>query len=141
MPRKRDAYLDYLARVPMFSACSKKELQAIAKRTTDVTFGEGHEIVQEGRQGYEFFVITDGRVKVSRNQRKVAELGPGDFFGELSLLDRAPRSATVTALTPVEAVVLVSQEFDSLITEAPSVTRKLLQGLAQRLREVDRTVG
>jgi len=135
---RSDAYLDHLARVPMFSACGADELRAVARRSTDVTFAAGEVLVREGEPGYEAFVIVDGAVRVERGGEEIAVLGPGDFFGELALLDRSPRTATVTTIAPTEAVVLTLQEFDALLEEAPSITRKLLQGLARRLAEVDR---
>lgn len=136
MPRS-DAYLDHLARVPMFSACSRQELQAIARRSTDVSFPAGEVLLREGEPGYEAFVIVDGAVQISRGGQEVAVLGAGDFFGELALLDRSPRTATVTTVAPTEAVVLTLQEFDALLEEAPTLARKILQGLARRLTEVD----
>ena len=135
---RSDAYLDHLARVPMFSACGTDELRAVARRSTDVSFPAGEVLLREGEPGYEAFVIVDGAVRVERGGEEVAVLGPGDFFGELALLDRSPRTATVTTIAPTEAVVLTLQEFDALLEEAPSITRKLLQGLARRLAEVDR---
>lgn len=136
---KRNAYLEYLARVPMFSACTDKELEAIARRTTDVSLPAGEVVIHEGRIGYEFFVLVDGEVRVTRGEHELAKLGPGDFFGELALLERSPRTATVTTLTPIEAVVLTAQEFDAFLEEAPSVARTILQGVARRLRELDET--
>ena len=135
---RSDAYLEHLARVPMFSACSTDELRAVARRSTDVSFPAGEVLLREGEHGYEAFVIVDGAVRVERAGQEVAVLGAGDFFGELALLDRSPRTATVTTIAPTEAVVLTLQEFDALLEEAPSITRKLLQGLARRLAEVDR---
>lgn len=135
---KRDAYLEHLGRVPLFAACTKRELQAVARRSTDVRFGAGHRLVEEGERGYEFFVLVEGTVRVTRRGRKVADLGPGDFFGELALLDHGERTATVTSATPVEAVVLTSQEFDAVLRDVPTLSRRILQGLAGRLRAVDR---
>jgi CRP/FNR family transcriptional regulator, cyclic AMP receptor protein len=134
---KRNTYTEHLARVPIFSACTKRELELIARRGTDIVFDAGAQVVREGSQGYEFFVIVDGKASVSRAGRQVATLGPGDFFGELSLLDRTPRNATVTADTRLETVVVSSQEFRSLLEEAPGLTYKLLAGMARRLRDLD----
>jgi trk system potassium uptake protein TrkA len=88
----------------------------------------------------EFFVIVAGRAKVSRKGRKVGEIGPGGFFGELSLLIDADRNATVTALTPMEAIVLSRREFDAALAAAPRMTRKIMQGMAARLAEFDSKV-
>jgi CRP/FNR family transcriptional regulator, cyclic AMP receptor protein len=134
---RRDAFLDHLAQVPLFSALSKKDLGLIAKSAEDVKVDAGKVLVTEGSAGAEFFVIMDGKARVTRRGRKVAELGPGDFFGELALLDRAPRNATVVAETPMEVLVLGQREFGGLIDEVPGLAHKLLAGLARRLREAD----
>lgn len=97
----------------------------------------GRVLVSEGSSGSEFFVILEGTAKVSRRGRKVATLGPGAAFGELALLDKAPRNATVTAETDMELVVLGQREFGGVIDEVPGVARKLLTGMARRLREAD----
>ena len=137
---KRDAYIEHLQRVPLFSACSVDELRKVSRRTTDIPVPEGRTLVNEGDRGLEFFVIVGGRAKVSRRGRKVGELGPGDFFGELSLLVDAPRNATVTALTPMETIVLSRKEFDAALADAPRMTRKIMSGMAARLAEFDAKV-
>jgi len=134
---RRDAFLDHLAEVPLFSALSRKELALVARRAEDVKVEPGRVLVSEGSTGSEFFVIIDGTATVSRHGLKVATLGPGDAFGELALLDKAPRNATVTAQTPMEVVVLGQREFGGLIDEVPGFARKLLAGMAKRLRESD----
>jgi CRP/FNR family transcriptional regulator, cyclic AMP receptor protein len=137
---RRDAYIDHLGRVPLFSACSKDELQKLSRRTTDIPIAEGQVLVKEGERGMEFFVVVTGRAKVSRKGRKVGEIGPGDFFGELSLLIDSGRNATVTALTPMEAIVLSRREFDAALADAPRMTRKIMAGMAARLAELDSRV-
>jgi CRP-like cAMP-binding protein len=134
---RRDAFTEHLASVPLFSACSKKELQLVARRAEDVTVEPGKVLVREGAAGAEFFVIVEGTAEVSRHGNKVAELGPGAFFGDLALLDKAPRNATVTAVTPMELVVLGQREFAGIIDEVPGFAHKLLAGLAHRLRQYD----
>jgi CRP-like cAMP-binding protein len=134
---RRDAFTEHLASVPLFSACSKKELQLVARRAEDVTVEAGKVLVREGAAGAEFFVIVEGTAEVSRHGNKVAELGPGAFFGDLALLDKAPRNATVTAVTPMELVVLGQREFAGIIDEVPGFAHKLLAGLAHRLRQYD----
>lgn len=134
---RNDAYLDHLARVPLFSACSKKDLQLVAKRAEDVKVDAGRQLVAEGAAGSEFFVIVDGKASVTRHGQKVADLGPGGFFGDLALLDKAPRNATVTAETPMELVVLGQREFAGLIDDVPEFAHKLLAGLARRVRDAD----
>jgi CRP/FNR family transcriptional regulator, cyclic AMP receptor protein len=134
----RDVFIDHLAQVPLFSACSKKDLQLVAKRAEDVKVDAGKQLVSEGETGTEFFVVVEGKAVVSKRGQKVAELGPGGFFGELALLDKAPRNATVTAETPMELVVLGQREFAGLIDDVPEFAHKLLAGLARRLREADK---
>ena len=133
----RRSALEELARVPLFSACSKKELQLIAKRAEHVDVPAGKVLVREGAAGAEFFVILDGTAEVSRHGGQVATLGPGAFFGDLALLDRAPRNATITATTPMELMVLGQREFAAMIDDVPGFAHKLLTGLAHRLREYD----
>jgi CRP-like cAMP-binding protein len=137
---RRDAYIEHLTQVPLFSACSQDELRKLSRRTTDIPIAEGHTLVKEGERGLEFFVIVSGRAKVSRKGRKVGELGPGDFFGELALLIDADRNATVTALTPMEAIVLSRREFEAALADAPRMTRKIMSGMARRLAEYDSKV-
>lgn len=134
---KRDRYIEHLSQVPLFSACSKRELAMIARRATDLDIPAGRELVREGQPGYEFFVIVEGKGKVTRGDEEIAVLGPGEFFGEMALLRRAPRSATVTAATKMEALVVSVQEFRALLEEAPSLTYKVLAGLAARLHELE----
>jgi CRP/FNR family cyclic AMP-dependent transcriptional regulator len=134
---RRDAFVDHLAQVPLFSACSKKDLQLVAKRAEDVKVDGGKQLVSEGEAGTEFFVIIEGNATVSRHGRRVAGLGPGGFFGELALLDKAPRNSTITADTPMELVVLGQREFAGLIDDVPEFAHKLLAGLARRLRDAD----
>ncbi|MCO8126325.1 cyclic nucleotide-binding domain-containing protein [Acidimicrobiia bacterium EGI L10123] len=128
---------DHLSQVPLFTACSKKELGMIAKATTELSFPDGTELMKQDQSAREAFVLTEGTVVVKRNGRKVAELGPGAFLGELGLLDKGPRTATVIAQGPVEALVLGPGEFAGLLDEVPSISHKLLKALAARIRELD----
>jgi CRP/FNR family transcriptional regulator, cyclic AMP receptor protein len=130
-------YADHLATVPLFSALSKRELQQVARAADEIDVQAGRELVTEGRVGREFFLILDGRATVRRNNRKVASLGPGRYFGELALLDRKPRSATVVADTDMTLLVLGQREFAGLVESIPGMASKLLAGTAQRLREAD----
>jgi CRP/FNR family cyclic AMP-dependent transcriptional regulator len=134
---RRSSYLEHLARVPLFSDCTKQELQRLARRTTDITIDPGQAIIKEGRTGFEFFVVVDGKAEVTRKGKSVGQVGPGDFFGELALLNNAPRNATITATTPMEVIVLTRAEFNAALAEAPGMTRKLMTGMARRLRQLD----
>jgi len=135
--RRRDDYLVHLARVPLFAACTRKDLTLLARRAEDVKVDAGTTLISEGSGGHEFFVIVDGSANVTRNGRKIATLGPGDYFGELALLDRAPRNATIVATSPMELVVLAQREFSGVLDEVPGLARKLLTGMARRVREAD----
>jgi len=133
---RSDPFLQHLAEVPLFSALAKKDLQAVARHAELVKADPGRVIVTEGAAGSEFFVILDGRARVERHGRQVALLGPGGFFGDLALLDRAARNASVVADTPMELAKVNQRSFDQLL-ELPGFSKKLLAGLARRLREQD----
>lgn len=136
MPRS-DAFIEHLSQVPLFSACSKRDLGLVARRAEDVRVDAGKVLVTEGEAGHEFFVIVKGSARVTRRGKRIAILGPGSAFGELALLDKAPRNATVVAETPMELVVLGQREFAGIIDEVPGFARKLLTGMALRLRAAD----
>jgi CRP-like cAMP-binding protein len=132
-----DPKIQHLSQVQMFSSLNKKELGLIARAADVVTVKPGTEIVTQGTSGHEFYLVMFGQAAVRRNGRKIATLGPGAYFGELSLLDRGPRSATVTAETEVELAVIGQREFLGVLSEVPAVSLKLLSTMAARLREAD----
>lgn len=136
---QKSTYLDRLAKVPLFRSLSKRDLQRIAKNATPHQASKGDVLTREGRPGYEFFVIADGKAVVKRKKRKVAELKRGDFFGELALIERIPRNATVEATTDMELWVLDGREFAAVLREVPEIAVKLLSGLAKRLSQADGT--
>ncbi len=135
--RSRNSKVELLRGVSLFSACSNRELARIASLADEIDVPEGEVVIRQGEVGREFFIIVDGRVKVSVRGRRARTLGPGAALGELALFDQAPRSATVTALTDLQLLVLDSRSFSSLISQVPSVARKLFQVMAQRLREAE----
>lgn len=134
------SYSDQLADVPLFSACSKKELKLIAKASDEVHLEQGKVLMEQGDVGREAFVIVDGTVIVKRNNRKVTELGPGAAIGELALLDHGARTATVEAKTPVTVLVLGPREFSAVIDDVPSIANKLMTAMAGQIRELDSKV-
>ena len=136
--RTRTDYTTHLASVPLFSQCTKAELKNLARRTADINAEPGQILIQEGHGAYDFFVIVAGEAEVSRANEVVAKLGSGDYFGELGLLDPALRDATVTACSEMELIVLAQWDFEQALEEAPGMTRRLLAGMAQRLRSLDR---
>lgn len=133
----RDSHLDKLADVPLFSALSRKDLQRIAKASDEVDVKEGRVLVDQGKTGHEFFMILEGEASVRRNNRKVASLGPGQYFGELALLSREPRDASVTADTDMKLLILGQREFTGLLDSVPGLASKILAIMARRLRETD----
>lgn len=134
----KTSYLDHLANVPLFSACSKKELQKIAKVADEVTVAEGRDLTVQDQAAREAFVIVEGSATVRRNGRKIATLGPGNVVGELGLLDRGPRTATVTADEEVTVLVLGPREFSGLLDEVPTISHKIMKSLAAKVRELDK---
>ena len=130
-------YVDQLAALPLFSACSKRELTRIARAGDEVTVPEGKVLVEQGDIGREMFVILDGNAAVKRNGRKIASLDVGDPVGELSLLDHGPRTATVVATSDLTLFVLSSRRFNAVLEESPGMSRKLMAFLAGRVRDLD----
>ncbi|HEX2384232.1 MAG TPA: cyclic nucleotide-binding domain-containing protein [Acidimicrobiales bacterium] len=135
----KNHYLDHLAEVPLFAACSRKELQRIARASDQAELSAGRVLMRQGESGRECFVIVEGEVKVERNGKKIATLGPGACIGELSLLDKGPRTATAMAQTPLTVLVLGPREFSGVLEEVPGLARKLLAALATKVRELDKT--
>jgi len=126
-----------LARVPLFSGVKEKELKKLGKRMQERSFGEGEVVTTQGETGLGFFVIEDGNASVSRNEQIVRNLGPGDFFGEVALIDEGPRSATVVATTDLRCRGMTAWEFKPFVEEHPEVAWALLQTLVGRLREAE----
>jgi CRP/FNR family transcriptional regulator, cyclic AMP receptor protein len=121
----------------LFSGCTASELRRIRSSLDEVDVPAGKVLVEEGTIGREFFLIVDGTAKVMRNGRKAATLGPGSHFGELSLLDRRPRSATVLSETDLTVLVLSQRQFNGVLESVPTIARKLLTAMSTRLRVSD----
>jgi CRP/FNR family transcriptional regulator, cyclic AMP receptor protein len=135
--QSRDAKIRLLSGVALFSPCAKHELQRIAALTDEIEAPKGKTLTREGEPGVEFFVVVKGSATATRRGRKVATIGPGSFFGELALLDQGPRAATVKAETDMQLLVLTSRAFSSLLNDVPSVARRILRGMAERLRSAE----
>ena len=131
---------DLLAQVPLFEGLSKRHLKKIAEHADQVSFREKETIVEAGQPGGTFFVVVEGEAKVVQKDRVIARVGPGEFFGEISLLDGGPRTASVVADTPVVAVRLFKASFDRVVREEPGVAAKILAVVAGRLRQAEKTV-
>jgi CRP-like cAMP-binding protein len=126
--------------IPLFSSVSKRGLRAIVSAATEVDVKAGRVLVREGGYDRDLFVITRGEAKVTKGVRKLAMLGVGDFFGELAFLDRAQRSATVTAATDMRVMVLGPREMDVVLAREPVLTRALLEAMAKRIRNNERAL-
>lgn len=139
MAKKKDA-LAMLSSVPLFDGLSKRELNAIVNVAKEIEFEEDHAIVEEGATGVGFHLILEGEVAVLVGGRKRATLGAGNYFGEMSLLDGGPRSATVKTATPVRTLAITSWAFLPLIDKSPSIAKKMLQEMSRRLRSLERSL-
>jgi CRP/FNR family cyclic AMP-dependent transcriptional regulator len=123
--------------VPLFSACSKRDLRRIAALVDELDVPEGKVLMRQGEPGWECFVVAEGKAKATMRGIGSASLGPGDVVGEMSLLDQGPRSATITAGTDMHLLVLTSRNFSALINEVPHVGQRIMAALAGRLREAE----
>jgi CRP-like cAMP-binding protein len=123
--------------IPLFSGLSRKERRALAPRADEIDLSEGHALVREGEWSYEFFAIVDGTAEVRRGEQLLAELGPGDYFGEMGLMEDTRRNATVTATAPIRVVVMTAQAFRHTAREMPSVADKIRATIEERCRHLD----
>ncbi|MFQ5879238.1 MAG: cyclic nucleotide-binding domain-containing protein [Dehalococcoidia bacterium] len=133
---------DMLARVPLFSEVSQRDLRGLAKVMVSRTYGRGDVILKEGDDAVGMFIVASGRVEVvkglnTNKPQPLATLGPGDFFGEMSLLDKYPRSASVRALDDTECLAFTRWDFLAELRTQPSVALQMLGVMARRLRETD----
>jgi CRP-like cAMP-binding protein len=133
--------VDVLANVPMFAGVGRKELKRLIDRMSERTFTEGEVAVEEGRGGAGFWMIQDGEATVSIGGEIVRTLGPGEYFGEVALLDDGPRSASVTAASDMRCLGIASWEFRPFVLEHPEIALTMMQTLARRLREAEARAG
>jgi CRP/FNR family cyclic AMP-dependent transcriptional regulator len=131
--------VERLASVPMFSGCSKRELQAVAKTIRQIDHPAGTVIATEGEPGAGLFVIEEGDADVTIGGKRVNQLHTGDFFGEMALLDGGPRTATVTATTDIKLWALTEWVFRGLLVEHPTIALRTLEAMASRLRNATQT--
>jgi CRP/FNR family transcriptional regulator, cyclic AMP receptor protein len=127
-----------LANISLFARCTDEELAKIDSLLTEVKIDSGEVLCREGAEGAECFIIVEGDAKVTLRGKQIATFGPGSVFGEMSLLDGGPRSATVTAESPMRLYVLDRGSFFALLRDAPDVTEKILRALAERLRATEK---
>jgi CRP/FNR family cyclic AMP-dependent transcriptional regulator len=130
---RRNEKVGLIKKVPLFANCSKGELEQIAQIADEIDLNEGKEMTREGSRGREFFVLLEGDADVTKGGRSINTLGSGDFFGEIALVSDSPRTATVTATSPVRALVITDRSFRRLLDDSPEIQRKVLVELAERL--------
>ena len=123
--------------MPLFAGLNRKERRALAPRADEVELDEGRTIVREGEWPYEFFAIEEGTAEVRRGDQLLAELGPGDFFGEMGLVEDTRRNATVVATTPLKVVVMTGAAFRQTARELPEVAKKVRAAIEERCRQLD----
>jgi len=130
---RKNAKVELIKGVPLFSECSKKELGEVAGIADEIDLREGKELTKQGGLGREFFILVEGTADVKKGNRRVNQLGPGDFFGEISLIRHTPRTATVVATSPVRTLVITERSFHTLLQHQPGIQTKVMSALAARL--------
>lgn len=129
----RDAKVEYMRNVPLFAKLKGKTLQEVAGIADEIDLPKGKELARQGDRGREFFIILDGEAEVRKDGRRVNTLGKGEFFGEIALVTKMPRTASVTTSTPVRALVITDRDFSALIKRSPEVSVCVLEALGERL--------
>jgi CRP-like cAMP-binding protein len=132
-----DSKLEMLRRVPLFANLGDRQLREVEALADEIDVPAGKVLCQEGQRGEEFFVIVDGTVALTRQGRDLPTLGPGQFIGEIALVDGGPRTATATTTTPARLLVLAHREFNSLLDRFPEIESTVLRTLASRVRQLD----
>ena len=133
MPLSKNEKVELLRRIPLFAACTKRELIEVALVADEREAGADDVLMEQGQPGREFFLLIDGTVVVRRHGRKLANLGPGDWFGEIALLTFKPRSATVTAISPCRLLVIQDRSFRQVVEASPRIALRVLGSVSQRL--------
>ena len=130
---RADTRVDLIRGLPLFELCSKRDLRRIAALADERDVAAGTDLIREGEPGSEFYVVVDGEVEVRRRGRRVARLGPGSFVGEIALLSRSPRTATVVATTPLRVLAITGRDFVALLDSLPELWLKVARTLADRV--------
>jgi CRP/FNR family cyclic AMP-dependent transcriptional regulator len=126
-----------LRAIPLFAGLKKKERRAVAQQADEVDVEAGCHLVREGEFAYEFFAIEEGTAEVRRGEQYLAELGPGDFFGEMGLLGDVQRNASVTAISPVTAIVMTGSAFRQIDRDLPEVAKQIRKAIEERCRHLE----
>lgn len=133
MPLTKNEKIELLRRIPLFAECTKAELIEVAISADEREAPAGQDLTEQGQRGQEFFILVEGSVTVRRSGRKLADLGPGDWFGEIAILTYKPRTATVTATSPVRLLVISDRAFRRVVETSPRIALKVLRNVAERL--------
>lgn len=133
MRLRKNAKLELLASIPLFSGCSRRELEQIGSIADETNVPAGQTLIEQNQPAHEFFALIEGTADVRRNGRKVSVMSGGDFFGEIALITKTPRTATVTTSSPVRLLVIRGRDFERVLAEAPSIAAKILRELGNRL--------
>ena len=133
MPLSKNEKVELLRRTALFAECTKAELIEVALNSDEREATDGDRLTEEGSRGREFFVLVDGAVVAKRGGRKLADLGPGDWFGEIAILTHKPRTATVTAISPVRLLVISDRAFRRVVEATPRIALNVLRSVAARL--------
>ncbi|HUF01360.1 MAG TPA: cyclic nucleotide-binding domain-containing protein [Gaiellaceae bacterium] len=129
----KNAKIELLKKVPLFAGCSKAELREVALSADELELRDAHVLTREGSRGREFFVLVSGTVRVTQGGKTIADLGPGDWFGEIAILTHTPRTATVTATSPIRVLVVTDRAFRRVVETMPRIALKVLASVGQRL--------
>jgi CRP-like cAMP-binding protein len=133
MALRKNAKIELLRPLPLFAHFSRRELGEVAAMADELDVRQGKELTKQGRPGREFFVLVEGQADVVRDGRRVSTVGRGDFFGEISLIAKRPRTATVVTTTPARVLVVTDRSFQQLLERFSSIQTKVLQALAERV--------
>ncbi len=140
-PLRKDAKIELIAKVPLFAGLAKQQLTRVASIADEIDLPEGKVLTRQGERGREFFILLEGEAEVRRSGRKLATRRAGEFFGEIALISDIPRVATVTATTPVRALVIRDREFRALLERTPAIALDVLTAVAERLPTTARDAG
>jgi CRP/FNR family transcriptional regulator, cyclic AMP receptor protein len=129
----KDGKVELLRKVPLFARLNKKSLQDVAHIADEIDLPAGKEMATEGDRGREFFVLLDGEAEVTKGGKRINTMKKGDFFGEIALVTKMPRTASVTATTDVEVLVITERDFGALLKRSPEVGKQIAEALAERV--------
>jgi CRP/FNR family cyclic AMP-dependent transcriptional regulator len=138
--KESDSILGMLDKTSLWSGLSKQDLKAIAKLSKERSYEPGETIVRKGEGGVGFYLILDGAVEIKSDGKTLSKLGPGQFFGEMSVLDNQPRSADVVVVEPTRCLTLSAWSFNAVVSENPKIALRMLQEFVRRLRNTNKAL-